>query len=102
MKMEKKKRWTAFVLACFMIVSSIPWGNFTARAESFKPSVFSGEQEEKKEELLETKCRLSVLADKGSVRFSGNEKKEGTAEAEVLAGETVTFTVLPEEGKYLE
>ena len=53
MKMEKKKRWTAFVLACFMIVSSIPWGNFTARAESFKPSVFSGEQEEKKEELLE-------------------------------------------------
>ncbi len=102
MKMEKKKRWTAFVLACFMIVSSIPWGNFTAQAESFKPSVFSGEQEEKTEELLETKCRLSVLADKGSVRFSGNEKKEGTAEAEVLAGETVTFTILPEEGKYLE
>lgn len=104
MKMEKKKRWMALVLASIMTVSSVPWDNFAVSAENLKPSVFSEEGEDGKEEKLETKCIVSVSAGEGSVSFSVGDTQSGTGtvQTEVTTGETAAFTITPPAEKYLE
>lgn len=104
MKMEKKKRWMALVLASIMTVSSVPWDNFAVSAENLKPSVFSEEGEDGKEEVLETKCIVSVSTGEGSVSFLGGDTQSGTGtvQTEVTTGGTAAFTITPPAEKYLE